>query len=461
MSIYVNTGNEFSKIKNIYKHTEDGFKRISRVYVHDGTKYVLVKGRIYEIEWELDMSEWGGTKWNSKYSPLENQSLSMYTLANGDLFNVVHEVVNNNSTNQYSTNRYALQRISKDTAKISKFGTTSWSKWDAVSGYKQTDHPIGVIKCNDYFVAYSDHGIFYVFNLDGKYLSKYENETWHTDGSAKWICEYLHYGIHVDYVAHNDTSGSIYYTYVDQNKENSTSTEYKISCYRVGINKGSLKTPISYYSGKTESKYNGLSCSLIAGKKIVMYFDGNSAQSVDSELVVFNGATKYNADDSVNTYNTNTYAFCSLLFSSDGDFGRSGEHPCFMDDNYVYTISDSGSPKTIRKRRLDNLEMVWKLDVPRFYHDNENDNIHQPCPSVDGGFLLPNGVIIYPNGTYDKLSQALYSDVSKDIEVISYCFDENLGFGYLNIYNSDESSSKENINGYAVNKIIKFKEIRK
>lgn len=461
MSINIHNGTSFNEVSKVHvvPSYSNSLKKTQRVWVHNGTKYVMVKGRLLEVVWEVDMSMWGGASWdNPNRFPDENRSLSMYILSNGDLLNVVNQVMKNNDSPQYSSGRYALQKISSSTGAISQFGTTSWSGWNAVSGYYQTDQPIGVIKCNDYYVAYSTHGIFYLFNSNGAYKSKYENETWHTDGSCKyinWEHTIFDYGTSVDFVPTSTTNGCIYYVYFDQNPNDSDSSAYRVSCYRLGVNGTSLYNPYRHYAGEYESRYYGFSSNLVAGTKTVMFFSSIDS-SYDDKLVVFRGDYSYNSTVS------DVSALCSLTESS-ATMDSSGEHPCFIDGEYVYTISQHYA-YTIRKRSLTDLSLVWELSTPRHYNNYENRCIHQTCPSVDGGFMLPNGTIIYPDGTYDK-TNSVYEKGSGNIYIYSYCYNETEGFGYMNYYDSDyyysNGSGTYNANGLAVNKVIKFKEVRR
>ena len=125
MSIQIYDGTEFQEVSDLHiVPSSTSFKKVQRVWMHDGEQYIMIKGRTFQVEWEKDLSSWGGTSWtNSNRLPSNNILLEMVVLSNGDLLGVVDYVINNNYTNQYSTNRYALIKLSASNGDISAFST--------------------------------------------------------------------------------------------------------------------------------------------------------------------------------------------------------------------------------------------------------------------------------------------------------------------------------------------------
>ena len=62
MSINIHDGSSFNEVSNVYAVPSYSTypKKSARVWVHNGTKYMMVKGRLLEVEWESDLSTWGG-----------------------------------------------------------------------------------------------------------------------------------------------------------------------------------------------------------------------------------------------------------------------------------------------------------------------------------------------------------------------------------------------------------------
>lgn len=455
MSIKIHDGSSFNPVSHI--HTvpySTSLRKVQKVWVHNGTKYVMVKGRLLEVEWEKDLSTWGGVSWsNDNRKPYHNQLKEMIVLSSGDLLGVVDYVINNNYTNQYTTGRYALIKIASSNGDISAFSTyTNWSSWNAVSGYKQTDHPIGIVKCGSYFVAYSEHGIFYVFNSSGSYQSKYENETWHTDGSAKYIYDSLDYGIRVCY---EDVGKCIYYSYYDQNKNDTDSSSYMTSIYRIGINGSSLNTPRRHYAGEREARYYGFCTNVFVdsvSRKAVVNFESSNSNDYPDKLAVFSTSYSYSSST------TDVSALCTLTEGVDS----SGEHPVFIKDGYVYTIQGFDGGR-VYKRNLTDLSLVWSANIPNLSGGyRECNNIHQPFPTRDEGFMLPNGCIVYPDGTIVREKQ-LFTDnggTYQNETIPSFCFNEELGIGYMMNYYGSEYTN-EDYTDTPFCKVIKLKEVRK
>lgn len=456
MSINIHDGSSFNEVSNVYAVPSYSTypRKSARVWVHNGTKYMMVKGRLLEVEWESDLSTWGGVSWggSNNREPYHNKLKSMLVLDNGDLLGVVDYVINNNSTNQYSTNRYSLIKLSSDTGSISAFSTyTSWSSWNAVSGYRQTYQPIGIIRCGDYYVAYSEHGIFYVFNSGGTYKSKYENETWHTDGSSKYIYESNDYGIKCCF---QDVNSCIYYSYYDQNKNDTDSSSYMTSIYRAGISGSSLYTPRRHYAGEREARYYGFCTNVLAdgiSKKAVANFSGRTSSYLD-KLVVFSTSYSYSSTT------TDVSALCSITDGVDGE----GEYPIFIKDGYVYTINGFDGD-VVYKRNLTDLSLIWSAKVPELSGGyRECSNSHQVFPERDGGFILPNGCTVYPDGKIVKEKQ-LFTDnggTYQNETIPSFCFNETLGIGYMMNYSDGDYSSTE-YSSTPFCKVIKLKEVKK
>ena len=116
MAILNRDDTEFKTVDKVFMNRGNS-TRIQKVWVHDGTTYVLVKGRVLEAVWEKDLSTYGGMSWDGSYNrtPYNNIFKSMIVLSNGDLLGVVNYVVNNNDTHQYSSDRYALLQLSSTT----------------------------------------------------------------------------------------------------------------------------------------------------------------------------------------------------------------------------------------------------------------------------------------------------------------------------------------------------------
>lgn len=451
MAIFNSDGASYQKVKKTFNRNS----RVHKVWVHDGTKFLLVSGRMFEVVWEKDLSTWGGMSWGGSKgrTPDNNILKDMFVLSDGSLMGVVPYVVNNNSTNQYSTGRYALIKLDKDTGDTSGFSThTSWKYWNAVSGYRQTDQPIGCVKLDNYYVAYSDHGIFYSFNSSGKLIDTYENSTWHTDGSSKYISDILHYGIKASY----DSAGKcIYYAYTDQNKNGSDSSSYMTSIYRIGATGSDLYTPRRHYSGKREARYHGFITNVHVdseSRKAVIFFRSQSISSYPDELVVV--STNYSKSSST----TDVSAICTLQTGIDSY----GEYPVFIKDGYVYTMQGSGGD-FVYKRSMSDLSLIWMVSVPSTSQGiYECYNIHQPCPACDGGFMLPNGCVVYPDGTIASEKQ-LFTDNggSNQMNTIpSYCYDESLNAGYIMNYYDGRYSTSSGYSNIPFCKVIKIKEVK-
>lgn len=438
MAILNRDDTEFKTVDKVFKNRGNS-TRIQKVWVHDGTTYVLVKGRVLEAVWEKDLSTYGGMSWDGIYNrtPDNNIFKSMIVLSNGDLLGVVNYVVNNNDTNQYSKDRYALLQLSSADGTISPFSTyTSWPSWTAdATNYKFTAHPIGIIECNGYYIAYSSHGIFYSFNSMGTYKSKYENSTWHTRGTDKIIAEYLNDGVHVDC---NQKRRCIYYAYSDVNENNSDSSSYMTSIYRIGVDKYSFYTPRRHYEGMREARYYSFCTDIVLDKEQeygIAFFSGKNS-SYPHQLVVFTCYSYYDSNS------TDFSAYCSLTLDSD-------EYLAAAKDGYVYTTNGQG---IIKKRKISDLSLVWSVSTPSVYASalSDCDYIHQPLPECDGGFMLPNGCVLYPDGYITK-ERKVFSNSNYNSPVQSFCFDESMGIGYMFGYSSSLPQCS----------VVKFKEVKK
>lgn len=454
MAIYKSNGS-YQEVDNVYLKTGGTtVQRAVKVWFHNGKQFILVKGRMFEVVWEKDLSTWGGMSWGGSYNrtPYNNIMKDMFVLNDGSLMGVVPYVINNNYTNQYSSGRYALIKLDKDTGEISAFSTyTSWKHWNAVSGYHQTDQPIGCVKLGNYYVAYSEHGIFYSFNSNGTHLATYENSTWHTDGTAKYMYDYFDYGIKASF----DSVGEcIYYAYTDQNDKNSDSSSYMTSIYRIGATGSYLYTPRRHYSGKREARYYGICTNVHVdseSRKAVINFEGQGSSYPDELAVVSTGGCKYNSST------TDVSALCTLQAGVDSN----GEYPVFFKDGYVYTIQGFDG-NYVYKRSLSDLSLIWKQYIPRVSgKTRECRNIHQPFPACDGGFLLPNGCVVYPDGKIASEKQ-LFTDNGgsfQSLTIPSFCYDEQLGVGYMmNYYDGDNTGAEYTDTPFC--KVIKLKEVR-
>lgn len=438
MAILNRDDTEFKTVDKVFMNRGNS-TRIQKVWVHNGTTYVLVKGRVLEAVWEKDLSTYGGMSWDGSYdkTPDNNIFRSMVILDNGDLLGVVPYVVNNNSEHSYSSGRHALLQLSSADGTLSPFSTyTSWPSWTAVAtGYEFTAQPIGIIECNGYYIAYSSHGIFYSFSSRGTYTSKYENETWHTVGTSKNMPEYLNYGVHVDC---NQKKRCIYYAYSDTNEKDYDSSSYMTSIYRIGFSTHSyFYTPCRHYEGEREARYFSFCTDVVLDKEqenAVAFFSGKSGYS--SQLVVFTCHTSY--EMSSTDFNTT----CSLTLEKD-------EYLAAAKDGYVYTIDVNGH---IKKRKISDLSLVWTVYAPSVYASSGSDceYIHQPLPECDGGFMLPNGSVLYPDGYISK-GRKVFSNSNYASPVQSFCFNESMGIGYMFGYSSSVPQCS----------VVKFKEVKK
>lgn len=438
MAILNRDDTEFKTVDKVFKDRGNS-TRIQKVWVHNGITYLLVKGRVLEAVWEKDLSTYGGMSWDGSYNrtPDNNIFKSMIVLSNGDLLGVVNYVVNNNDTHQYSSGRYALLQLSSADGTISPFSTyTSWPSWTAdATNYPFTDQPIGIIECNGYYITYSRHGIFCSFSSGGSYKSKYENSTWHTRGTDKVISGDLNCGVHVDC---NQNRSCIYYAYSDFNENNSDSSSYMTSIYRIGVEGYYFNTPRRHYAGMREARYYSFCTDIVLDKEQeygVASFIGKSGYS--SQLVVF---TCYSSNSSSST---DYKAHCYL------NLNNSSLYPVAAKDGYVYIIEGDSS---ITKRKISDLSPVWSVSVPSVYASvsSEYDYIHQPLPECDGGFMLPNGCVLYPDG-YIARERKVFSDINYNSPVQSFCFDESMGIGYMFGYSDSLPQCR----------VVKFKEVKK
>ena len=100
MGIYIGNGNSLDVVDKVHivPSYSTSYNRAYKIWVHDGTTYMLVKGRIFELVWESDLSTWGGVSWNSTNgrTPDNNILKSVLVLDSGDLVGVVNYVINNN-----------------------------------------------------------------------------------------------------------------------------------------------------------------------------------------------------------------------------------------------------------------------------------------------------------------------------------------------------------------------------
>lgn len=449
MAIFKSDGTSFQKVDKVFNRRTNDIARIQKVWVHNGTKYILVKGRMLEVIWETDLSTYGGASWdNSNRLPYNNVISHPYITNSGDLIGVVNAVIKNNSSDYYSGSRKALMKITSS-GEISSFSPyTSWTSWRSVAGYTYTAHPIGWVKRGDYYVTFSDMGIFDMFNASGGHISHCEIVNWHTDGTCK------NYGMNsisrgdfdIIFACLEETTNVLYFLVTDQNDSGSDTSSYMSSVWRMGIpNTSFATTPYRHYAGVRQARTYSTSNSILIDsethKGIATFC--NRKNSAEHSLVVF--------DASAATYTTKSdvSALCSLTMPS-----TEIEYPVATKNGYVYTYFHNGNyyNECIRKRSLTDLSSIWTVSITP---DELNCGyIHQPLvPYDDGGFLLPNGDVIYEDG-YVLRSNKIYkpNKYDWDAKVKSYTFDEDLGIGYMVQY----SGTSENICS-----VLKFKEVLK
>lgn len=438
MAIFNSDGASYQKVKKTFNRNS----RVQKVWVHDGTKFLLVSGRMLEVLWEKDMSTYGGMSWGGSYNrePYNNIIVDMHILDNGDLIGVIPYVINNNDTNQYSTGRKSLIKLTADSGEISYFSSyTNWQSWRSVANYTYTAHPLGLVKCDNYYAAWSEHGIFYLFNSSGSYVTKYENSTWHTDGSSKTIHNEIFYLDCIN-VAYEETGKCIYYKYTDQNDNDTDSSSYMASIYRIGLKGSSFYTPHRHYAGvryyRTYDFNNGI---LIDNetRKGIAYFDGKNGY--DSTLVVFDASYSYSSSK------TDVSPLCSVTL------GSKEEYPVAVKDGYVYTHN---TRTTVTKRSLTDLSVVWTTEVP--YVQSSRDcgySLHKPLSPCDGGFMLPNGCVVYPDGYVSISNKIIGDNLTSSYVVRASAFNDDLSIGYMMCYDDNDTAQ--------VCKVIKFKEVSK
>lgn len=473
MSINIHDGSSFNEVSKVHvaPNYSTSLKKSQRVWVHNGTKYVMVKGRLLEVVWEVDMSTWGGVAWENGYPkyPYYNAGLAMAVLDDGSLLYLLEEVIANNTNNQTSSNRYALMKVDGTSGSMSKWGSTTWKSWTSVAGYKYTAIPMFMVRCGTNYAFFSEHAIVYLFNSSGTYKSILETEEWHTNGTARSIYESKDYGIKVD-VCPNKSAGCIYFELSRENSDSVDSSSYMTSCYRIGYNGTSLYTPREHYSGFRSARYYSIATNLVCdieGNYVITSFDSQNSSSeggYPNYLVSLNGNSSYSSSSSGSVV-------CSLALEY--EYSNAREMPIFAKDGYVYTFSIDGGidPSYVTKRKISDLSIVWRLSFPLTSNaDREAGNIHQQCPAYEDGFILPNGVVVHPDGTFDKptsLIETATGDSYGNNLYDNFCFSESLGIGYTSYfysdskYNSDTQTTTYNANGNAVCKIYKFKEVKK
>ena len=226
------------------------------------------------------------------------------------------------------------------------------------------------------------------------------------------------------------------------------------SIYRLGINGSSLNTPRRHYAGEREARYYGFCTNLFVdgvSRKGVANFETQNSSSYSDKLTLFSTSYSYSSST------TDISAICSITDGVDS----SGEHPVFIKDGYVYTMQGFDGER-VYKRNLTDLSLVWSVNIPKVSGKyRECNNVHQPFPACDGGFLLPNGCVVYPDGTINKERQ-LFTDnggTYQNQTLPSFTYSEDLGVGYLMNYYGNEYTSGYTDTPFC--KVIKIKEVRK
>ena len=443
MSINIHNGTSFNEVSKVnivppYSYLS-AYKNVKRVWVHNGTKYVMVKGRLLEVVWEVDMSTWSGVTWGNGYAS-NNKSKGMTIDSSGNLINLVDYALGDSKT--YS-GRYPIQLINASNGSISCWTSSGstyypYKQWTTVSGETHYEEPVCMCRCGDYVAFITFFGMVYLYNISGGRKDSYENESWHIEGTSAYIGSG---GILIDY-----TNNCIYFPI-------STGTfDYDWThMYRMGVYNGNLYNPVIHF-GYTQS--NSTSYSLISfvtdreTSKLVLslqkYDKTNSNRSYSLEV--------YSTSYSYSSGTTNVGVLCSITT-------RYEEAPIYAKGGYVYTYNGDG----IKKYRISDMSLVWQVSERHWF----NGGSMEVCPSGvrcedygDSAFIMPNGAIVYFDGTIDRPNEWFSAS-----GITAGVFNESLGIGYAQLYYSDVSYTDGNpiynTNGLAVNKILKLKEVKK
>lgn len=391
------------KVKDVYQK-EETLNKIQRVWVHNGTKFVLVKGRVYEVVWEKDLSEWGGTSWdNSDFNmqPHNNEIEDMYILDNGNLLAVMSEYLRNGTNNPTNEGRYALAEINADTGDISKWGGVK--NWTVVSNayYIKYYTPIRLVKLKDYFVFYTEMCHFSMFNTDGVLISSNVSPDYETD-----------FG----------------------NRSTADKTAYSSRIY-IGATQAKDKKALCLYLEYSGSAFGGF-----WGMNENCYYIEDFFYPETQPLYLQNTGNLIICYNDFYDYNR-----CHLIIHSGNSriaslqVDGAIEIPLYSKDGYVYLHrkpkSNNDDYFTVVKRKISDLSLVWtssieKLsNIPTTYGGSRG--CKQCCePYNDEAFITDLGIVIYEDGRWELPKN--YSNA----ETYAGAFKQ--GFGYVMQYSSTD-----------------------
>ena len=458
MGIKIHDGTSFKDVSNVRvcSSFNDNYLRVSRVWVHNGTEYVMVKGRVFEVEWELDMSDWMGATWSNAdyYNEHDNLSKGMFILDSGDLVNLVRYSIDDRSTTK--SGRYPLQVIRSDDGNISCWTSDYYSSypvdyWNTDSNTRYYEESLCMCRCGDLLVFITEFGLLFSYNLDGVKMSKYYNSSWVYGGTS--LTSELNYPTNNGIVSLDYTNNCLYFIMLSSDEKNNYHR-----LYRLGLNQttgyfGTERVHAQFFNSPTEGFYcdfNGFVSDRTSSKLVLHTYSHGDSTALSHKLSVY--STDFTSSS------TSTYE--EILCESFLDV-YSGETPIYAKNGYVYTYNPNSIPGTLRKYRISDLSLVWETPntgVPYYFHSPAEACANGiRCEDYgDDAFILSNGTVVYFDGAIDRPPD-WFPNYSDSVRIRTGAFNESLGIGYVQLYYSDYLNS----NGLAVNKILKLKEVKK